>query len=135
AACAPSCWKGSRPMSEHHGPEGDVLTLLDRAAADTPPLHLAREDVVARGEQIVRRRRARGAGMAIGGLALAGAVWLGAGAGGGGLLGTQDVSPAGVTWRVEEPTTVTVVDGVSRGGGVAPLTVTKGPEGSTATFT
>ena len=48
----------------------DVLALLDRAAAHTPPLHLDRGAVVARGEQIVRRRRATVGGMSFGALAL-----------------------------------------------------------------
>ena len=112
----------------------DVLALLDRAAADSPPLHLDRESVIARGRQLARRRRAGGVGMAIGGLALAGAVWLGPGFGGG-LLGTQTISPASVSWEVDEPTTVTVLDGVTRGGNAAPLTVTKSGDATTATFT
>lgn len=84
-------------MSEH---DRDVLALLDRAAADTPPLHLDRADVVARGEQIVRRRRTASAGMGLAGLALAGAVW--AGLGGSGLVGLSPVVPAGTTWQVPE---------------------------------
>lgn len=113
----------------------DVLALLDRAAADTPPLHLDRDSVIGRGRQITRRRRAAGFGMAVGGLALAAALWLGPGLGGD-LLGTQTVSPASVSWEVEEPTTLTVLDGVTRGGNVSPLTVTKAPHGSaSATFT
>ncbi|QFG67727.1 hypothetical protein [Ornithinimicrobium pratense] len=113
----------------------DVLALLDRAAADSPPLHLDRDAVIGRGRQIARRRRAGGTGMAIGALALAGAVWLGPGLGSD-LLGTQQISPASVSWEVDEPTRLTVLDGVTRGGNVSPLTVTKGPDGSaSATFT
>lgn len=112
----------------------DVLALLDRAAAHTTPLHLDRGAVVARGEQIVRRRRATVGGMSFGALALAVAVWLGVG-GGGSLLGTPEISPASVTWQVEEPTTLTVLDGIERGGNVSPLTVTKDGDEVTATFT
>ncbi|WP_131103603.1 hypothetical protein [Ornithinimicrobium sufpigmenti] len=112
----------------------DVLALLDRAAADSPPLHLDRDSVVGRGRQMARRRRAAGAGMAIGGLTLAGAVWLGLGEGS--VLGSPEVSPASVTWEVREPTVLTVLDGVTRGGNVSPLIVTKRPDGSaSATFT
>lgn len=111
----------------------DVLALLDRAAADSPPLHLDRESVTGRGRQIARRRRAGGAGMAVGGLALAGAVWLGSGLGGD-VLGPRTTSPASVSWEVDEPTTVTVLDGVTRGGNAAPLTVSKSGDSTTATF-
>ncbi|MGD8151168.1 hypothetical protein [Ornithinimicrobium sp. Y1694] len=72
----------------------DVLTILDRAAAEAPRMHLEAGEVVRGGRRKVVRRRATGAGMAIGGLALAGAVW--AGLGGSGLLGaSQDGGPAG----------------------------------------
>ena len=87
-------------MSEGH--DREVLALLDRAAAGTPPLHLARKDVVARGQQIVRRRRATAAGMGISGLALAGVVW--AGLGGPGMLGSTQVTPAGTTSQTSETT-------------------------------
>lgn len=91
-------------MSESH--DREVLVLLDRAAADVPPLHLAREDVVARGKQIVRRRRATTAGTGIAGLALAGTVWLGLG--GSGILGTTQVSPAGTDWEAPGGVSLTV---------------------------
>ena len=45
-------------MSDRETPARDVLALLDRAAAHTPPLHLDRQDVVSRGQQIRRRQRA-----------------------------------------------------------------------------
>lgn len=111
--------------------ERDVTRLLERVAAHTPSLDVAVPEVVAVGRRRVRRRRLVGGSMTI--AALAGAVWLGAGPGAG-LLGTSEISPASVSWEVGEETTVTLLDGVERGGDVAPLTVTKGPDGASATF-
>ncbi|GAA1175301.1 MULTISPECIES: hypothetical protein [Ornithinimicrobium] len=88
-------------MSDRETPARDVLALLDRAAAHTPPLHLDRRDVVSRGRQIRRRRRAGGAGTAVGVLALAGAVWLGSGVAGDALRGAEQISPAGVGREVD----------------------------------
>lgn len=95
-------------MSEH---DRDVLALLDRAAADVPPLHLEREDVVARGEQIVRRRRTVMAGMGFGGLALAGAAVVALG--GSGVLGVTQVQPAGTTWEAPNGVELSVPGGES----------------------
>lgn len=111
----------------------EVLALLDRAVGQAPPLQLGRAEVVARGEQIVRRRRAGIFGMAAATVALVGVLWVSV-AGEGGMLGTQQITPAGVSWDVEQTVTVTVVDGVTQGGGVAPLTITKTPTGASATF-
>lgn len=87
--------------------ELDVLDLIDRAAVAAPAMSVAADRVVAGGRGKVRRRRATGVGMSLGGLALAGAVWLGLG--GDGLLGaTQQVSPASTTWEVPQDTTVTL---------------------------
>lgn len=121
-------------MSER-SEDREVLALIDRAAAHTPPLHLDRRDVVARGQQIVRRRRGAGAGMALAAVVTAGTVWLGL-AGEPPLLGTSEVVPASVTWEVEELTTLTVLDAELRGGDLAPFTVNKWPDGrASATFT
>lgn len=118
-------------MSERS--ENDVLALIDRAAAHTPPLHLDRGDVVARGEQIVRRRRAGAGGMAVAAVALAGTVWLGLG--GGSLLGSPEVLPASVTWEVDGPTTLTLLDDVPMGEQVLSVTVTKEGDRATGTMT
>ena len=112
----------------------DVLALLDRAAADSPPLHLDRQDVVQRGRAIVRGRRARAGGMAVAGLALVGTLGLGL-AGEGLLLGQTTVTPASVSWEVEEPTTLTLVDDVTLGEETFTVTVTKDGDRTTGTFT
>lgn len=79
----------------------EVIDLIDRAGAHSPPLHLDRQDVVARGRQIVRRRRSGGAGMAVAGLALAGTAWLGLG---GGLVGSPSgVQPAATAPEATDP--------------------------------
>ncbi|MCK0112909.1 hypothetical protein MWU75_12240 [Ornithinimicrobium sp. F0845] len=109
----------------------DVTALLERVAAHTPHLDVDVPGVVATGRRRVRRRRVLAGSMTI--AASAGALWWGVGPGSG-LLGAEEITPASVTWQVDEPTTVTILDGVTRGGEVAPLTVTKGPEGSSATF-
>lgn len=111
--------------------ERDVMRVLERVAAHTPPLDVAVPQVVTLGRRRVRRRRLVVGGMTAG--VLAGALWWNAGLGDG-LLGTEELSPASVTWQVDEQTTVTILDGVTRRGDVAPLTVTKGPQGSSATF-
>ncbi|MGC5582954.1 hypothetical protein ACPYOC_01240 [Ornithinimicrobium sp. W1665] len=121
-------------MSDSHTSDRDVLALLDRAAVHSPPLHLARTDVVRRGEQIVRRRRAGGAGLTIGTLALAGALWLGTGGAGGGLSGTREVTPAGVAWEVEEASPVVLPEGLQGVGNVQPLTLGRTADSSSATF-
>ncbi|SOC53944.1 hypothetical protein [Ornithinimicrobium cerasi] len=121
-------------MSDHDGSDRDVLALLDRAAADTPPLHLDRHDVVARGRQLARRRHAAvSGGMSIAALALAGTVWLGLG-GGGPLLGTTEITPAGVSWEADESSPVVLPDGLQLVGNVEPRTLTRTPSSSTATL-
>ncbi|WP_289019189.1 hypothetical protein [uncultured Ornithinimicrobium sp.] len=118
-------------MPDHASSDRDVLALLDRAAGQAPPLHLHRQDVVARGEQIRRRRRAGAAGMSIGAVALAGVVWLGSGLMDD-LQGASEVSPAGMTWEVDEPETATAIP--EHGASVSPLTFTRTSDGVSATF-
>lgn len=111
-------------MSEH-----DVTRLLVRVAAHTPSLDVDVAGVVTVGRRRVRRRRVVAAGVTA--AALVGAFWFGPGPG---LLEAGEISPASVSWEVEEETTVTVLHGETTGGEVAPLTVTKGPQGTSATF-
>lgn len=111
----------------------DVLALLDRAAVHAPPLHLDRGSVVTRGRQIARRRRAGAGGMAIAGVALAGTVWLGLG--GGSVLTAPEVAPASVSWEVDAPTTLTLLDDVGLGDERFTVTLTKEPGRASATFT
>lgn len=110
-------------MSEH-----DVTRLLARVAAHTPPLDVDVAGVVSVGRRRVRRRRVLAGSVAA--AALVGAFWLGPGPG---LLEAGEVSPASVSWEVEEETTVDVLDGVDTGGDIASLTITKTPQGSSAT--
>lgn len=117
-------------MSERD--DRDVLALLDRAAAHTPPLHLTREDVVERGEQIVRRRRAGVRGMALAAVALVVTVWLGLGQGA--LMSHPEVVPASVTWEVEEPTEVTLVEDVGLQDRQWTVRLAKDENSSVATF-
>lgn len=100
-------------MSE---PNRDVLDLIDRAAADAPPLHLDRAAVVSRGRQIVRRRHAGVAASTVAALALAGTAWLGLG---GGPLGpSTTVRPAATA---PEETAPPVVRGPVGEGGTVTL--------------
>ena len=82
--------------------ERNLNQLLERAVEHAPSVDLGGEELLAAGKRRVRQRRTAGAGMAIGGLALAGALW--ASLGGTGLLGSQDVSPAGQSTSVSAPT-------------------------------
>lgn len=84
----------------------DVLDLLDRAGAQAPPMSVAPDAVVGGGRRRVRRRQATAAGMGLGSLALAGAVWVGAGSPG---LPRADVepSPAATSEEVDAPTSPT----------------------------
>lgn len=84
----------------------ELTTLLDRAAAHTPPMDVPMQSVLAAGGRRVRHRRATAGALGVGGLALVGALWLG-GPGGGAPTGTPDLSPAGPVWEQDEP-----VDGV-----------------------
>ena len=84
----------------------ELTTLLDRAAAHTPPMDVPVQAVLATGSRRVRRRRATAGALGVGAFALVGALWLG-GPGGGAPTGTPDLSPAGQVWEQGEP-----VDGV-----------------------
>ncbi|MGC5582950.1 hypothetical protein ACQE98_02465 [Ornithinimicrobium sp. W1679] len=84
----------------------ELTTLLDRAAAHTPPMDVPMKAVLATGSRRVRRRRAAAGTLGVGSLALVGALWL-AGPGGGVLTGTTEIVPAGHVWEQGEP-----VDGV-----------------------
>lgn len=108
--------------------ERDVAQLLERVSAHTPHLDVDVSGVVAVGRRRVRRRRVVAGGLTA--TVLVAAIWFGQGPG---LLGDQEVSPASVTWEVEEETTVDLVDEVETGGDLTSLTVTKGPQGSSAT--
>ncbi|NLG22051.1 MAG: hypothetical protein GX555_11565 [Actinomycetales bacterium] len=120
-------------MSEH-----DVTRLLGRVAAHTPHLDVDVSGVVDVGRRRVRRRRLTAGGATA--TVLVAALWLGQGPG---RLGDQEVSPASVTWEVEEETTVDVLERINaeRGRWTQPameeirsLSVTKGPQGSSATY-
>lgn len=87
----------------------DVLAMLDRAADYAPRLHLTREAVIARGTQIVRRRRAAGAGMALGALVLAGGLW--SALGGDAWLGALQEVPAASTQTLGLDTELVTTDG------------------------
>lgn len=81
--------------------ERDVLELIDRAAHEAPTMHVDADQVLAGGRRKVRRRATSVAGMTVGGLALAGAAWLGLG--GDGLLGgASEIAPAQTTWEVTQ---------------------------------
>lgn len=108
--------------------ERDVTVLLDRLAAATPAMDVSVPGVVGTGRRRVRRRRAAASGMTLGGLALAATLWLGPGQDE--WLGTQSVSPAGVSWEVDRPTTVTISEGPPISADL--LTVEKSDAGTTA---
>lgn len=73
--------------------------------------------------------------MSIGAVALAGVVWLGSGVAGGALRGAEQVSPAGMVWEVDEPASVTLLDGERLDDGRTwRVTLSKDPSSSTATF-
>lgn len=110
-------------MSEH-----DVSRLLGRVAAHTPPLDVDVAGVVTVARRRVRRRRVVAAGVAA--AALVGAFWFGPGPG---LLEAGEISPASVSWEVEEETTVDVLDGADAGGDIESLKVTKTPQGASVT--
>ena len=111
----------------------DVTALLDRMAAATPAMDVSLPEVVSTGRRRIRHRRAVSSGMALASLVLVVAVWLGVGPDGGGVLGTQPIAPAG-SWQVDEPSTVELPDGLQLVGNVRPLTLSRGPGGSAATF-
>ncbi|WP_151526947.1 hypothetical protein [Serinicoccus kebangsaanensis] len=83
-----------------------LTRMLERVAEQAPPSHLGTDALLQAGRGRVRRRRAVGLGSGVGALAVAGAIWLGLGD----PLGAPEVSPASVTWEVDEPTTLTLVD-------------------------
>ncbi|MDO5740736.1 MAG: hypothetical protein Q4P07_11380 [Ornithinimicrobium sp.] len=83
-------------MSDH-----DILDLIDRAAIDAPHMHVSASHVVAGGRRKVRRRRVVSAGVATGGLALAGLTWLALGSGSG-LTTAPGLEPAGQVWRDDQ---------------------------------
>lgn len=73
--------------------ERELTTLLDRAAAHTPPMDVSVADVVGTARGRRRRRRLAGTGMALTGLVLAGGLWWGLGPGD--PLGSPEAPPAG----------------------------------------
>lgn len=72
--------------------ERELTTLLDRAAAYTPPMDVSVAEVVGTARGRRRRRRLAGTGMALTGLVLAGGLWWGLA--GDGLLGAPEPMPA-----------------------------------------
>lgn len=112
--------------------ERDVTALLDRLAAGTPVMDVSVPDVVGAGRLRVRRRRALSSGMTLASLVLLVAVWVGLGQGGG-VVGTQQLVPAGA-WQVDGPSPVELPEGLAEVGGVRPLTLSRGPDGSAASF-
>ena len=99
----------------------DVLALIDRAADDAPPMGVAPTAVVEGGRRKVRRRRTAAAGMGLGTLALAGALWWGPGQQ---LLSLPSTAPAGQTTSVEG----TGTDGTAPEGTASDGTETDGTE-------
>ena len=112
--------------------EREVTVLIDRLAAGTPDLDVSVPRVVGAGRRRVRRRRALSSGMTLATLVLAVAVWVGLGQPGG-VPGTQQLAPAG-SWQVEEPSPVELPEGLAEVGGVRPLTLSRAPGSSSATF-
>lgn len=110
----------------------DLSALLDRLAASTPVMDVSVPDVVGTGRTRVRRRRALSSGMTLASLVLLVAVWVGLGQGGG-FVGTQQLVPAG-GWEVQELSPVELPEGLAKIGEVRPLTLSRGPGGSVATF-
>lgn len=112
--------------------ERDATALLDRLAASTPALDVSVPGVVEAGRRRVRRRRAVTAGgMTFAALALGVTLWWGPG-GIAGPEGAEQLAPAGLTWEVDAPRTVTAVpDGA---GDVSPLSFTRSDDSLTATF-
>ncbi|WP_298748934.1 hypothetical protein [uncultured Serinicoccus sp.] len=108
----------------------ELSTLLERAVRDAPGARVTGEQMVMAGRTRVRRRRAVGVGSAVGGLALAGILWAGLGAG---PLGPPEVSPASLTWEIDDGETLTLLDRTSEGG-VSSAVVTRTPAGPTATL-
>ncbi|AXH97283.1 hypothetical protein [Ornithinimicrobium avium] len=111
----------------------DVTALLDRMASATPPMDVSVPEVVTTARRRVRRRRVLSSGMTLASLVLLVAAWVGMGQGGDGLRWTQQVSPAG-SWEVDEPSPVELPDGLALVGDVQPLTLSRGPGGSEASF-
>lgn len=107
-----------------------LSTMLERAVGQAPGSRLTGEQMVAAGRARVRRRRAVGVGSAVGALALAGAVWLGVGDG---PLGSPQVSPASLTWDLEEGQSLTLMDHVTEGG-LSSAVVTRTATGTSATL-
>ena len=105
-------------------------SMLERAVHHSPESRLTVEEMLAAGRARVRRRRAVGAGSAIGALALAGVVWVGLG---GGSLGPPQVSPASLTWEVDDGETLTVLDHTTEGG-LSSVVVSHSPAGPTASL-
>lgn len=86
-------------MSDPH-----VTMLLDRAAANTPPMEVWVPDVVQLGRRRVKTRRSVAAvGMTLSTVLAAGAIW--AGLGGAGVLESHEAPPAGMSQQPAEPVT------------------------------
>ncbi|KUG55779.1 hypothetical protein AVL62_05690 [Serinicoccus chungangensis] len=105
-------------------------SMLERAVHHSPGPRVTGEEMLAAGRARVRRRRAVGAGSAIGAFALAGVVWVGLG---GGSLGPPQVSPASLSWEVDDGQTLTVLDHTTEGG-LSSVVVSHSPAGPTATL-
>ena len=76
----------------------ELSVLLDRAVHHAPQMHLTGADMLAAGKGRVRRRRAVGVGGVAGAAVLVAALWGGLAGGGGTLLGTTEIQPAGHVW-------------------------------------
>lgn len=82
-------------------PDTQLSQLLDRAVHEAPPMHLDGAAMLAAGRGRVRRRRAVGAGGALGVVALAGALWFAPG-GPGTPTGLEEIRPATTVWEQGE---------------------------------
>ena len=106
----------------------DLTRLMDRVAADSPPMDVSLDSVIGEAKGRRRRQRTVGAGMGFAALALAGTLWWGLG--GQGLLGGGlERSPAGRPEGVLTDglsTDGVLTDGGSRIAGMTGDTVTAG---------
>lgn len=91
--------------------EPQITELLDRAVHHAPPMHLSGADLLTAGRGRVRRRRAVGAGGALGAAALVAAVWAGLSGGEGSLTGLPEVQPATTVFERGEAVDAMLFDG------------------------